>query len=134
MKLFYKWDHFVDCVTVIWLVIFFTNIAKPETIPEGIEYGLLSVFVADLVVKYRRVSNFRVFMRRHWSDILMVIPYFRIFRLLRLIRLIRVLRIARIARVGRYPGLKAVMGSAKKALRISKWTKRDLPGAQEQNK
>ena len=114
------WVRFVDYVTVIWLAIFITNIAKPGTIPEGVEYGLLSVFVADLVVKYRRVSNFRVFMRRHWSDILMVIPYFRIFRVFRLIRLIRILRVARIARVGRYPGLKAVMSFAKKSLRVVK--------------
>ena len=128
MKTFLKWDRFVDCVTVIWLVIFFTNIAKPETIPKSIEYGLLSIFVADLVVKYRRVSNFRVFIRRHWSDILMVIPYFRILRFFRLIRFIRILRVARIARVGRYPGLKAVMGFTKKSLRIIKWTKRN-PGS-----
>ena len=59
------WDHFVDFVTVLWLALFFTGIAKPVLTPESIELGLLGVFVADLVVKYRRVPHFKTFVRRH---------------------------------------------------------------------
>ena len=112
------WDRFVDGVTVIWLTIFFVGIANPGVIPGGVELGLLSVFVADLFVKYRRVGKFRTFIRRHWSDILMVIPYFRIFRVLRLIRLLRILRVARIARVRRFPSLKALEAFRRKSTRI----------------
>lgn len=120
------WDRFVDVVTVIWLTLFFTGIAKPDLIPKGFEFGLLSVFIADLLVKYRREPNFRNFIRRRWVDILMVIPYFRIFRVLRLIRLIRILRVARITRVRRFPGLKALVGFIKKSLRLTKRFRRQI--------
>lgn len=114
------WDRFVDFVTVLWLALFFTGIAKPGLIPESIELGLLSVFVADLVVKYRRVPYFKTFVRRHWSDILMVIPYFRIFRILKLFRLIRILKVAKITKMRRFPGLKSLEAFRRKTLRIIK--------------
>ena len=113
----FLWDRFVDCITVIWLVVFFTGIANPGIIPDGVEPGLLSVFVVDLLVKYRRVGKLRTFIRRHWSDILMVIPYFRILRLLRVIRIIRA---AKIAKVRRFPGLKALEAFRRKSTRIAK--------------
>lgn len=112
------WDRFIDGVTVIWLALFFTGIAKPDLIPANVEFGLLSVFVADLVVKYRREPNFKTFIRRRWTDILMVIPYFRIFRILRLFRLIRILKVARIAKVRRFPGLKSLEALRRKSMRI----------------
>ena len=112
------WNRFVDLVTVIWLGIFFTNIAYPQLIPASIEMGLLCVFVADLVLKARAAPVFKSFLRTRWADILMVIPYFRIFRILKLTRLFRFLKVARITRVGRFPGLKALEALRRKARRI----------------
>ncbi len=44
------------------------------------------------------------FLRTHWLDVLLIIPYFRIFRILRVgraLRAVRLLRAGRGARVGR---------------------------------
>ncbi len=114
------WDRFVDLVTVIWLGMFFTNIASPGLIPASLEIGLLSVFVGDLVVKARTEPNLRTFVRTRWSDILMVVPYFRVFRILRLTRLLGLLRATRVARVGRFPGLKALEAFKRRIIRLAK--------------
>ena len=102
------WDRFVDAVTILWLGMFFANIYQSDLIPTTIEFGLLGVFVVDLVVKARAEPNLSTFLRKRWTDILMVIPYFRIFRILRFTRLLRILRAARIVRVGRFPGVKSL--------------------------
>ncbi len=114
------WDRFVDLVTILWLGIFFANIVQPGLIPTTIELGLLGVFVVDLVVKARAEPNFTTFLRKRWTDILMVIPYFRIFRILRFTRLLRILRTTRIVRVGRFPGLKSLETLRKKVSRLVK--------------
>lgn len=94
------WPKFVDIVTVIWLVLFGCSFfTLPEVLATSIEWTcwvILSVFVADLVVAYLRVRNIPRFLKKHWLDILMVIPYFRIFRVLRLLRLFRFTRFAKV--------------------------------------
>ena len=115
-----KWGRFIDAITILWLGIFFANIYKPGLIPGSIELGLLGFFVADLVVKARAEPNFPTFLRKRWTDILMVIPYFRVFRILRFTRLLRFLRMARVARVGRFPGLKSLEALRRKASRAIK--------------
>ena len=82
------WDRFVDVVTLVWLVIFAIGFTSLTFIPANVSLALLGVFVVDLGVKYRREPNLRTFLRRRWTDILMVIPYFRIFRVLRFVRLL----------------------------------------------
>ncbi len=119
------WDRFVDLVTILWLGIFFANIVQPGLIPTTIELGLLGVFVVDLVVKARAEPNFTTFLRKRWTDILMVIPYFRIFRILRFTRLLRILRAARIARVGRFPGVKFLETFRRKVGRVINRFKRN---------
>ena len=114
------WDRFVDVVTVVWLTIFFIGIAEPGLIPDSIELGLLSVFVLDLVVKYRRESNIKTFVRKRWIDILMVIPYVRIFRVFKLFRLIRVLKAGKVMKMRRFPGIKAMEAFRRKSLRLVK--------------
>ena len=59
---------------------------------------ILSVFVADVWVSYRKVRSLKLFVKKHWLDILMVIPYFRVFRIARILRLARFVRIARAAK------------------------------------
>ncbi len=114
------WDRFVDLVTILWLGIFFANIYRPGLFPASIELGLLSVFIADLVIKARTEPSLSTFLRERWTDILMVIPYFRIFRVLRFTRLLRICRTARIVKVRRFPGLKALEACRRKVSRVVK--------------
>ncbi len=118
------WDRFVDFVTVIWLVIFVTGLIEPALIPAYVSLILLVVFVADLGVKYRKAPNLRVFLRTRWTDILMVIPYFRIFRVLKFVRLLRLLKAAKIAKAGRFPGLRQLEALRRKSTRIVRTTRR----------
>ena len=93
------WDRFIDLVTVFWLGLFVTEFIAPlGQASEIILLSLIPVYVADLVVKYRRVRNLRRFVKEQWLTILMVIPYFRVLRLIRLFRLVRILRVARAGR------------------------------------
>ncbi len=99
------WDRFIDLVTVFWLAVFFTNLVVSLGEPfEIILLALISVYVADLGVKYRRVRNLKRFLREHWLSVLMVIPYLRVLRILRLLRLLRFLRFLRVGRALRTGG------------------------------
>ena len=93
-----SWPRIVDVVTVIWLAVFilgfFVSPALADTL-RMVNIVILSVFVADLWVSYRKVRSVPVFVKKHWLDILMVVPYFRIFRVARILRLVRFVRIAR---------------------------------------
>ena len=88
-----KWDFFVDFVTIVWLTLFIMGLTNTTDIPDLAVNLMLVVFVADLVVKYRREPDLRTFLRRRWIDILLVIPWFRPFRILRFVRVLRLLRI-----------------------------------------
>ena len=112
------WDRFIDLVTIVWLGLFIIGFVNATLIPANIALMLIAVFVLDLVVKYRRVSNLRTFLRRHWTYVLMVIPYFRILRVLRFGRLLRVLRSLRIAKSGKFPGMKSLENLRSKTRRV----------------
>ena len=45
------------------------------------------IFVLDLILKYIELKNYRVFFKKHWFDIILLIPFFRILSLLRFLRL-----------------------------------------------
>ena len=36
------------------------------------------VFLVDVIFKYRAIGNWKIFLRKHWFDILLLIPFFRI--------------------------------------------------------
>ena len=114
-----KWNRFVDLVTVVWLGLFFANLAFQLGEAAGIVLlALLPVYVADLGVKYRQVRNFKRFLREHWLSILMTIPYLRVLRILRLFRLLRFLRLMRVTRVGRWPGTIKLVGALRRIKRL----------------
>ena len=102
------WDRFIDLATVIWLGIFVAELVSSPPIPANTQWVLFGVFVADLGVKFQREPIKRTFLRRRWTDILMVIPIFRILRVLKFVRLLRWLKTMRIAKAGRFPGIKMV--------------------------
>ena len=59
---------------------------------------ILGVFVADLIIIFRASSSVKEFFKKHWLDILMTIPYFRIFRSLRVMRVFKLSKSVKTAR------------------------------------
>lgn len=58
------------------------------------------IFAIDVYLKYRASENWKYFLRHHWFDILLLIPFFRILRLLRLLRLVKTLKLLRVGLSG----------------------------------
>ena len=112
------WDRFIDLATVIWLGIFVAELVSSPPTPANTQWVLLSVFVADLGVKFQREPIKRTFLRRRWFDILMVIPVFRILRVLKFVRLLRLLKTVRIAKAGRFPGIRKLEALRRKGTRL----------------
>ena len=115
---------FVDLATVIWLVLF-TLLLVPDgrfrtPLVEASNIDLLGVFIADLGVAYHRTRlPLLAFLRTHWVDVLLVIPYFRIFRVFRAARVIRLARMSRLVRATRV-GRVAKAGNTSRITRIVK--------------
>jgi len=118
-----KWSRFVDIVTLIWLSIFITGFFSTERIADIcniLNIGILIVFVADLVIIYRSSSNWHIFLKKYWFDILMVIPYFRVFRIFRIFRLLKIVKITKAARAAK--AAKMITKSSR-AIRLGKSNK-----------
>lgn len=99
-----KWTKFVDTVTIIWLSIFILGFFSTERIAHVcniLNVIILSVFVADLVIIYKSSSNWHIFLKKHWFDILMVIPYFRVFRIFRIFKVFKIIKIAKATRAAK---------------------------------
>jgi hypothetical protein len=125
-----QWRILVDAATVVWLVFFvFTflpNAPLNTAVTGRIGLGLLGVFIADLgVTYYRSGENPWGFVRHHWFDILLVIPYFRIFRVLRAVRALRLLRLVQ------QPRPAATMRLIKTMLNIVRAVKKGRRAAKE---
>lgn len=117
------WRVFVDAATVAWLVLFALSFLSDSPLDtqaaDRASLGLLAIFVADLgVIYYVSREKPLDFIRHHWFDILLVIPYFRIFRVLRALRLLRLLRATTVMRVTKIV-LNCIRG-AKKSRRAAK--------------
>ncbi len=115
----HRWDRFIDGVTLLWLGVFLANLVTSlGAIAVVILLSLMVIYVADLVVQYRRVGRISLFLRKHWLTILMIIPYVRVLRLVRLVRAMRTLRVLRLMRIGRWPGIQKVGGATRKFARL----------------
>ena len=113
------WSRSVNGTTIFWLGLFFVGLFAFDSdllgfeepliiIPEELEapWEIISwiiwiIFVVDVYFKYRKSENWRAFLRNHWFDILLIIPFFRILRIFRLLRLLKTMKFSRI-------GIKAV--------------------------
>lgn len=110
--------HIADLTTVAWFCIFIVGFMAFDAdlvgleplikIPESyqtawtvVNWSIWAVFAVDVWFKYRRIWNPREFVRRHWFDLLLLIPVFRVLAVLRVLRLLRMLRLAR-AGLGAY--------------------------------
>ena len=132
-----NWIRAVDITTVIWLGIFFVGLLAFDTDLLGLEDPIIEiplhletpwdiiswiiwgVFAVDVFFKYRASENWKVFLRKHWFDILLLIPFFRILRLLRVLRLLKTLKLLRVSLSGY------------KAYKKSKRFKNDSEGKEE---
>ena len=118
-----KWSRFVDIVTPIWLSIFIIGFFSTERIADVcniLNIVILSVFVADLVIIYRSSSNWHIFLKKHWFDILMVIPYFRVFRIFRIFRVLKLIRVAKAAKAAKAAKM---ANRSSRAIKLSKANK-----------
>lgn len=61
---------------------------------QAISWIVWGIF-ADVGMKYRAVGNWKVFLRKHWFDLLLLIPFFRIMKILRILRLLQTAKAAR---------------------------------------
>ena len=112
------WTTVVDLSTVAWFCIFVVGFMAFDAdlvgleplikIPESYQtvwivanWSIWGVFAVDVWFKYCRVRSPREFVRRHWFDLLLLIPFFRVLAILRVLRLLRMLRLAR-AGLGAY--------------------------------
>jgi len=109
-----KWANAVDLTTVGWVTLFLVGLFAFDSDLFGFEEPLISipefletpweiiawivwgVFVVDVYFKYKASENWKVFLRKHWFDILLLIPFFRLFRILRLLRLLKTLKFAKV--------------------------------------
>lgn len=62
---------------------------------QAISWIVWGIFAIDVSLKYRAVRNWKVFLRRHWFDLLLLIPFFRIMKILRILRLLQTAKAAR---------------------------------------
>ena len=89
-----SWARFVDIITVIWLIFFILSFFDlGATLNLIIEYTTLSflvIFILDIIILYRNSESTKHFFKKHWFDVLMVIPFFRVLRIFRVFRLLRV--------------------------------------------
>ena len=128
-----RWRVFVDIATVVWLVLFLRPLLVDDVfdgpVVATLSIVLVGVFMADLVVTYRRVGERPArFVRTHWLAIVLVIPYFRIFRI---VRVGRALRAVRLLRVGRGACLGGV---ARAGLNQARAVKKGTRAAQRSNR
>jgi membrane-bound acyltransferase YfiQ involved in biofilm formation len=89
----------MDAVVMGLLLSFFTALALSsaeffglhaslpyEKFLETIPWVIFVVLAVDIYIKYRRVGEWRVFLRKHWVDLLMIalIPFFMVFKFVKL--------------------------------------------------
>ncbi|MDE1863563.1 MAG: hypothetical protein KGI33_11715 [Thaumarchaeota archaeon] len=107
-----NWDKAVDGITVLWFGNFFVGFFSFDAglfglntvinIPKDwqpswdiISWAVWVVFIVDICFKYKTSENCKIFLKKHWFDILLLIPFFRVIRLVRLLRLLKTLKFAK---------------------------------------
>ncbi|MFQ6134927.1 MAG: hypothetical protein ACE5KU_03820, partial [Nitrososphaerales archaeon] len=103
------WRLFVDAVSLIWLAAFTTSLLAYYTefitvspailyVTDAITLFTLPVFIADLALKYYRRDHSKAFFKKHWVDIISVVPYFRVLRVFSMVKILGLVRLGRIPR------------------------------------
>ncbi len=104
------WNHFVDVISVIWVIAFIISLLASDMgfliinsnlifLLDTVTLFLLPIFFFDLIIKYYLTGHSRTFLKKHWMSILLVIPYFRVLKMLSFIRFIRIVQLSKIPKV-----------------------------------
>lgn len=103
------WNLFVDAMSLVWIVAFSTSLLAYDArlitmdpailyVTDAITIFAMPVFIADLMLKYHRSEHSKVFFKKHWLDILFVVPYFRMLRALSMVRIVGLVRLGKLPR------------------------------------
>ncbi|MBU4451343.1 MAG: ion transporter [Nanoarchaeota archaeon] len=90
-RMLHKIEHAIDAAIPYLLValivitsidMFYAEMAEQYAFQIGlIDEIIISLFVIDLLFKYRRAQNFPKFLKKNWIDIIAVMPFYMMFRL-----------------------------------------------------
>jgi len=109
-KSFTYWKLFVDLVSVVWcgsfifsIIDIFNNLIILNVellyLADIVMMWALPIFIIDLVIKYFRYDKSIFFIKKHWIDILYVIPYFRVLRFLRIFKVLGLIRVSKVLKL-----------------------------------
>lgn len=81
-------DHIIPYMLILLLVIIILEIFFKEFVEHNhlhpyivaADYVVIAVFVADLIFKWIRIRNVKLFLKKAWLDIIAVFPFFIFFR------------------------------------------------------
>jgi voltage-gated potassium channel len=100
-------DHPIFGVVVFFLVFLSVSLVLAETLLplnhaslvyiDLVNEALMVFFVVELFLRWLVASSLRSFFRRHWIDIIAILPMLRVFRLSRMFLLLRLLRVFSLA-------------------------------------
>lgn len=67
---------------IVILELFFTDTAHHyHSLISTADTVVISIFVIDVLFKFRRASTWEGFLRNHWLEVIAVMPFFVVFRL-----------------------------------------------------
>ena len=107
------WDNIVVISVAIAILIFvlsiFYDVTRYEKIIKVLDLEVMTVFIIDLFVLYRKAGSLPEFLKRDYTDIIAAIPFSLIlsftfasaFNLVKVLRVIRLTRILRLSRAGK---------------------------------
>jgi hypothetical protein len=85
-----KLEHYIDLVIpyilVVLLAVIIIELSYPQSTEEYpilnyIDWGIIFVFVIDLMFKFHHSATIPYFFKHYWLDIIAVFPFFLFFRL-----------------------------------------------------
>jgi len=98
------WTLFMACLALIYIFLGLaedrpTGLLSRDNVQLALN-GITAIFVVEFVVRISAAPSRWLYFKRHWIDLLAVLPSMRFLRLLGLARLAILLRVLRFARLG----------------------------------
>jgi hypothetical protein len=73
----------------VWVILFSVTFFTESKIVEGLLLVVTVGYILELIFEYKRSESLRSFLRSHWMDILMVIPFFRLVKIGKTLKILR---------------------------------------------
>lgn len=104
MKLTKKQHHYYDIVisTLAFVAVILCIIDLSEGLrpwQQMLDYGILTVFVVDYVIRFHVAKDKREFVRHNICDLIAILPFHTVFRAFKIAKIGRVLKFAKIPRI-----------------------------------